>query len=183
MGRLRAPFRVSRPAAQPGFDQQQAGQPAGRGDDPVTDQPAIISWAITRRSTTAAKVMAANGLPRNRGNRTGRSRASEPQPGRASAQNFAASRLPLPLASANHPATECGRSSGVEHNLAKVRVVSSNLIARSSDKGQLRLPFRIQGACRSRASRVTAQARSEGTPRCARPRSPARPRKPRSRSP
>ena len=26
---------------------------------------------------------------------------------------------------------ECGRSSGVEHNLAKVRVVSSNLIARS----------------------------------------------------
>jgi hypothetical protein len=28
--------------------------------------------------------------------------------------------------------TECGRSSGVEHNLAKVRVVSSNLIARSS---------------------------------------------------
>ena len=26
----------------------------------------------------------------------------------------------------------CGRSSGVEHNLAKVRVVSSNLIARSS---------------------------------------------------
>ena len=28
--------------------------------------------------------------------------------------------------------TECGRSSGVEHNLAKVRVVSSNLIARSN---------------------------------------------------
>jgi hypothetical protein len=28
-------------------------------------------------------------------------------------------------------AMECGRSSGVEHNLAKVRVVSSNLIARS----------------------------------------------------
>ena len=27
---------------------------------------------------------------------------------------------------------ECGRSSGVEHNLAKVRVVSSNLIARSN---------------------------------------------------
>ena len=26
----------------------------------------------------------------------------------------------------------CGRSSGVEHNLAKVRVVSSNLIARSN---------------------------------------------------
>jgi hypothetical protein len=28
--------------------------------------------------------------------------------------------------------TECGRSSGVEHNLAKVRVESSNLFARSS---------------------------------------------------
>ena len=28
--------------------------------------------------------------------------------------------------------TVSGRSSGVEHNLAKVRVVSSNLIARSS---------------------------------------------------
>ena len=27
---------------------------------------------------------------------------------------------------------ECGRSSGVEHYLAKVRVVSSNLIARSN---------------------------------------------------
>jgi hypothetical protein len=33
--------------------------------------------------------------------------------------------------SANHQ-TECGRSSGVEHNLAKVRVESSNLFARSS---------------------------------------------------
>ncbi len=28
--------------------------------------------------------------------------------------------------------TECGRSSGVEHNLAKVRVESSNLFARSN---------------------------------------------------
>ena len=34
-------------------------------------------------------------------------------------------------ASLRSPPTECGRSSGVEHNLAKVRVVSSNLIARS----------------------------------------------------
>src|SRR5690606_17830633 len=32
------------------------------------------------------------------------------------------------------PGLECGRSSGVEHNLAKVRVVSTNLIARSKDK-------------------------------------------------
>ena len=32
------------------------------------------------------------------------------------------------------PFTERGRSSGVEHNLAKVRVVSSNLIARSNDQ-------------------------------------------------
>ena len=33
----------------------------------------------------------------------------------------------------HHPnRTECGRSSGVEHNLAKVRVESSNLFARSS---------------------------------------------------
>ncbi len=31
-----------------------------------------------------------------------------------------------------HPATECGRSSGVEHNLAKVRVGRSNRLARSS---------------------------------------------------
>ena len=30
------------------------------------------------------------------------------------------------------PTPGCGRSSGVEHNLAKVGVVSSNLIARSS---------------------------------------------------
>ncbi len=29
-----------------------------------------------------------------------------------------------------------GRSSGVEHNLAKVRVVSSNLIARSNQKSR-----------------------------------------------
>ncbi len=36
-------------------------------------------------------------------------------------------------AATNGPSeTKCGRSSGVEHNLAKVRVVSSNLIARSS---------------------------------------------------
>ncbi|KAF0113612.1 MAG: hypothetical protein FD150_1962 [Rhodobacteraceae bacterium] len=43
--------------------------------------------------------------------------------------------------------TECGRSSGVEHNLAKVRVVSSNLIARSkrSDEGPLSGPFVIYG--------------------------------------
>ncbi len=33
---------------------------------------------------------------------------------------------------AGHAARERGRSSGVEHNLAKVGVVSSNLIARSS---------------------------------------------------
>src|SRR5690606_40371687 len=32
------------------------------------------------------------------------------------------------------PDLECGRSSGVEHNLAKVRVVSSNLIARSKNR-------------------------------------------------
>ena len=41
--------------------------------------------------------------------------------------------------------TECGRSSGVEHNLAKVRVVSSNLIARSkksSRSGQTKSGFR-----------------------------------------
>ena len=47
-----------------------------------------------------------------------------------------------------------GRSSGVEHNLAKVRVVSSNLIARSSrtsSKGAFRVtlgaPFVIPGSC------------------------------------
>ena len=33
-----------------------------------------------------------------------------------------------------YPNTGCGRSSGVEHNLAKVGVVSSNLIARSNIK-------------------------------------------------
>ena len=31
---------------------------------------------------------------------------------------------------------ECGRSSGVEHNLAKVRVEGSNPFARSNQKGQ-----------------------------------------------
>jgi hypothetical protein len=39
--------------------------------------------------------------------------------------------------------TPSGRSSGVEHNLAKVRVVSSNLIARS--KYQKARPFRWLG--------------------------------------
>ena len=49
----------------------------------------------------------------------------------------------------HHPSSNrCGRSSGVEHNLAKVRVVSSNLIARSSwDKrpgqGRLRAAFPV----------------------------------------
>src|SRR5690606_36078418 len=37
------------------------------------------------------------------------------------------------------PGLERGRSSGVEHNLAKVRVVSSNLIARSKSKRAVRL--------------------------------------------
>ena len=46
-----------------------------------------------------------------------------------------------------HPQSKrCGRSSGVEHNLAKVRVVSSNLIARSNwttKRAPFRAPFRI----------------------------------------
>ena len=52
---------------------------------------------------------------------------------------------------------ECGRSSGVEHNLAKVRVVSSNLIARSSFNDQkdraLARSFAFQGrACKGQAA-------------------------------
>ena len=50
----------------------------------------------------------------------------------------------------------CGRSSGVEHNLAKVRVVSSNLIARSNFPGQGTLKRPPQGGllrCISRHSR------------------------------
>ena len=50
----------------------------------------------------------------------------------------------------------CGRSSGVEHNLAKVRVVSSNLIARSNLPGQGTLKRPPQGGllrCISRHSR------------------------------
>src|SRR5690554_3767069 len=37
--------------------------------------------------------------------------------------------------------TRCGRSSGVEHNLAKVGVVSSNLIARSNSGFSIRVAF------------------------------------------
>ena len=47
----------------------------------------------------------------------------------------------------HHPnRTECGRSSGVEHNLAKVRVESSNLFARSNQTGQPSgWPFALAG--------------------------------------
>src|SRR5690606_11695408 len=55
-----------------------------------------------------------------------------------------------PDARLNPRSTECGRSSGVEHNLAKVRVVSSNLIARSSRKGRpCGRPFALAGLART----------------------------------
>ena len=52
--------------------------------------------------------------------------------------------------------TECGRSSGVEHNLAKVRVGRSNRLARSSrfHKGRLRAPFCFDTSCRAGERRL-----------------------------
>ena len=51
----------------------------------------------------------------------------------------------------------CGRSSGVEHNLAKVRVVSSNLIARSNRKSEA-FRFRNHPASALLQSRETPPA-------------------------
>ena len=57
--------------------------------------------------------------------------------------------------------TERGRSSGVEHNLAKVGVVSSNLIARSNFSHQICAPpllgvFEVCLACRQALNLVKA---------------------------
>ena len=56
--------------------------------------------------------------------------------------------------------TGCGRSSGVEHNLAKVGVVSSNLIARSKIKKNVELDPRSAALLSLRAVRVSRRERA-----------------------
>ncbi len=88
-------------------------------------------WPISRRKAGRPSGVIAGVMGLSSGGSFGRLRLSFFREKGAAYRNLALATAGIMIGAPREKAEICGRSSGVERNLAKVEVVSSNLIARS----------------------------------------------------